>query len=599
MSITLRRKQRWFHAVAITCLSGFALCGCARGTRDLSSNLQKGAEQEALEAERQVAERKRHDSSSIGSKVLKEQDFEEKSVATRRVERKPTVTVDPWSDAEESLESDTAIASKDSSLDEDEGRIRTVSGTEEVEELLEGSEAELAEELFRENSEVDEESTAATAEEQDSEAEGTVRIQKEPAPQTPASRSRSANTLATARSGQASYRGTQEHPWSRKAPVVERSDGVQTAEVDTESVETTQSEVSQSRTRTQPEADESRMAQSDSQIEAKARIRVLVEQAKSLLRKGEYRAAYRAAQVAQRTAESHDVYFTAGEEQPADVVRAALSKIRTEETRVAESSKRPTSKPAPVVSRDDQTRPFSTDRKKASSNLPDGWTFAEWQGGQAEQPTSVSRPVAMESREAAGIRIQPNTRRRDEVEGFPGRSVWKSQSENSAAEFPTEDSVAQSSATAAGDSASDVVPATLPNETLTGQFGQSQGRPTGKLLVPRPFPKSDLDDSSATPAPPTADAPQLSLGENWRQENLDTAGAGRMPLLVAPIPPQETVAESLVDLSEEPLAIETDDLTTPAKDSKLWMLLAAAAGAFAMLFVRRRPAAVRVEPKAP
>lgn len=72
-----------------------------------------------------------------------------------------------------------------------------------------------------------------------------------------------------------------------------------------------------------------------------------------------------------------------------------------------------------------------------------------------------------------------------------------------------------------------------------------------------------------------------------------------MPLLVAPIPPQETVAESLVDLSEEPLAIETDDLTTPAKDSKLWMLLAAAAGAFAMLFVRRRPAAVRVEPKAP
>ena len=71
-----------------------------------------------------------------------------------------------------------------------------------------------------------------------------------------------------------------------------------------------------------------------------------------------------------------------------------------------------------------------------------------------------------------------------------------------------------------------------------------------------------------------------------------------MPLLVAPLPPQEPVADSLVEMAEEPLAVETDDLAKPASESKLWMLLAAAAGAFAMLFVRRRPAPVRVDPKA-
>ncbi len=57
-----------------------------------------------------------------------------------------------------------------------------------------------------------------------------------------------------------------------------------------------------------------------------------------------------------------------------------------------------------------------------------------------------------------------------------------------------------------------------------------------------------------------------------------------MPLLVAPMPPQEPIAAPLVETTDETLAVEADNTSQPASDSKLWLLLAAAAGAFAMLF---------------
>lgn len=595
MRITLRRKQRWFHAVAITCLSGFALCGCARGTRDLSSNLQKNAEQEALEAERHVAERKRQDSTSA-SKILKERDFEEKAVAVHQAERKPrpeTSADDPWGAAEARQGSQSVDASEDTyASEDDEGVIRTVSGSETAEDLMANSDTDTAEELFPDPSEDGETATEASGESEDvkspfrhseesspDDSEGKVHIQKKQTPSSAAQRSRSANTLATARSGEASYRGTQEHPWSRKAPVVQRSEE-----------ESTSAQTAQPQAEDRTQAADSRMEESDAQIEAKARIRILVDQAKSLIKKGEYRSAYRAAQVAQRMAESSDVYFAAGEEQPADVVRAVLGKIRSQETPVASTSKRPAPKASQPETRTTQSKVV---RKTAASNLPDGWAFAEWQSGTKElAATKTPEKSATKHAGVAGMRIQPSTRRRSETNAFPSGTDWKPQSENP---------VAQSSATTADDPSSEVVPAALPSDSLTGRSDRQANvnEPGGRLQVPRPFPKPDLDDQPATPAPPAIESPQLAVGQNWRNESLDTAGAGRMPLLVAPLPPQEPVADSLIEMAEEPLAVETDDLGKPASESKLWMLLAAAAGAFAMLFVRRRPAPVQVEPKAP
>lgn len=591
MRIKLRRKQRWFHAVAITCLSGFALCGCARGTRDLSSNLQKSAEQEAIEAERHVAERKRQDSNSKTSKILKEQDFEEDSVAQSRTGRPD----DPWADT--STQGVANSEESDSQADVEEDVIRTVSGSESVDELLSDSEAEPVEELFADPPD-DVSMNVAESASESSDDEGMVRIQRKPTPPSQPSttqRSRSANTLATARSGQASYRGAQEHPWARKSPVIERTPAEESqfaADSETESpVESPRNrESSASRDRQLADhsaAGPSQIEESDSQAETKARIRVLVDQANSLLKKGEYRSAYRAAQVAQRMAESADIYFSAGEEQPADVVRAVLSKIRTNDTQIASGSKRP----APTSqSTAKKAHPFDDETMKAfqASKLPDGWASAGWRDGAEEKP--AEKPVAVKEtptkpKEVAAMRIQPGSRRR-ESRAFPGRNEWQSASENT---------VAQSSATAADNSAAELIPATISQEAASIRPEAKPSRATGQLLVPRPFPKPDFD---AEPTTSEASSDELALTQDWRSEKLDTAASGRMPLLVAPLPPQDSGIEPDLDLADEPLAVEADDLTKPASESKLWMLLAAAAGAFAMLFVRRRPAPVRAETKA-
>lgn len=569
MRRTLRQKRRWFHAVAITCLSGFALCGCARGTRDLSSNLQKNAEQEAIEAERSIAERKRQDSPS--SKILKERDFEEKTASVGRSVKKP-VTLrpadDPWSDAED-RERSWPDEQSDSEFADRENRIQTVSGSESAEDLLSNSDPDTAEELFREplaeEESVDEseEPAAEMPSETADDSEGNVRIQKKPTTPSTGERSRSAYTQSTARSGQASYRGTQEHPWSRKAPVAQRS----AVNEEKESV----------RTDSRPEVAESRMVETDAQLEAKARVRVLVEQAKSLLRKGEYRSAYRAAQVAQRMAESNNVFFAAGEEQPAEVVRAVLNKIRAEETRVAAASKseaRPT-KPAPKAAESEVT---SAPQRTTVSKLPDDWTFAEWQGGEKPVATKSTRATVPAKPEGvAGMRIQPNQRRRTESKAFPGRTDWKPAGDST----PDQNTVEQSSASTAENVSSLIVPATLPDDSVTGST-------TPK--APRPFPDREVENTVKAPAPPVEVSSELAVSQSWRNESLDTAGTGRGPLLVAPLPPQESAVAPLVETVDETLAVETDSVPRPASDSKVWLMLAAAAGAFGMMFVRRRPA---------
>jgi hypothetical protein len=571
MRKTLRQKRRWFHAVAITCLSGFALCGCARGTRDLSSNLQKNAEQEAIEAERSIAERKRQDSSS--SRILKERDFEEKTASVRRPVKKPVASRpvdDPWSDAED-RERSWSDEQSDSQFGDRENRIQTVSGSETAEDLLSNSDPETSEELFTEPSEPEEpvndseeaksaaEMPSATADDE----EGSVRIQRQRTPSPPGDQSRSAYTQSTARSGQASYRGTQEHPWSRKAPVAQRSGQENPAE--------------SARTSSRPEMVESRMEETDAQLEAKARVRVLVEQAKSLLRKGEYRSAYRAAQVAQRMAESSNLFFAAGEEQPAEVVRAVLNKIRAEETRVAAvpKSEARSLKPAAKEVESDVT---ATLQKTTVSKLPDDWTFAEWQGGDKPVATKSAREaVAAKPDGVTGMRIQPSQRRRSDSKAFPGRSDWKSSSDNAA----DQSTVEQSSASTAENVSSEIVPATLPDDSLTRSPG---------LKTPRPFPEQEIENTVKAPVPPVEVSSELAVSQSWRNENLDTAGTGRMPLLVAPLPPQEPAVASLVETTDDTLAVETDSVPRPASDSRVWLLLAAAAGAFGMLFVRRRPA---------
>lgn len=566
MRRTMRQKRRWFHAVAITCLSGFALCGCARGTRDLSSNLQKNAEKEAIEAERSIAERKRQD-----SKVLDDEDFEEKTAAVSRSENRSVVSKrsdDPWSEAEDRKR---ALPDERSDTDagERENRIQVVSGSESEDNRW--ADPEPVEELFAESAETEDpivgsevaDSVADMPTASADEAEGTVRIRKEPAPTPSGTRSRSEYTQSTARSGQASYRGTQEHPWSRKAPVANHS------AID----EQGESTPAENRT----DVVESRMEETDAQLETKARVRVLVEQAKSLLRKGEYRSAYRAAQVAQRMAESGDVFFAAGEEQPAEVVRAVLNKIRAEESRLAVAPPIDTDKPAsapPVAASEVKQSP----KKTTVSKLPDDWTFAEWQRGDKPLTSKTARDTSTGKPEGvAEMRIQPGQRSRSDAKAFPGRTDWKPTGQSAS----DQNTVEQSSASTAEHISSEVVPATLPTDSLV--------RSTD-LKVPRPFPDRDRDSTAKAPAPPEQVSSELAVSQSWRNENLETAGTGRMPLLVAPLPPQESIAAPLVETTDETLAVEADNTTLPASDSKLWLLLAAAAGAFAMLFVRRRPA---------
>jgi len=565
MRRTMRQKRRWFHAVAITCLSGFALCGCARGTRDLSSNLQKNAEKEAIEAERSIAERKRQD-----SKVLDDEDFEEKTAAVSRSENRSVVSKrsdDPWSEAEDRKR---ALPDERSDTDagERENRIQVVSGSESEDNRW--ADPEPVEELFTESAETEDpivesevaDSVADMPTASANEAEGTVRIRKEPAPTPPGTRSRSEYTQSTARSGQASYRGTQEHPWSRKAPVANHS------AID----EQGESTPAENRT----DVVESRMEETDAQLETKARVRVLVEQAKSLLRKGEYRSAYRAAQVAQRMAESGDVFFAAGEEQPAEVVRAVLNKIRAEETRLAATSQNEARQPE-LSQQGSKSEAAETPKKTTVSKLPDDWTFAEWQPGDKPLTSKTARDTSTgKSEGVAGMRIQPGHRSRSDAKAFPGRTDWKSAGQITS----DENIVEQSSASTADDASSKVVPATLPADSLVR---------SADLKAPRPFPDRDFDRSEKAPAPPEVSS-ELSVSQSWRNENLESAGTGRMPLLVAPLPPQEPIAAPLVETTDETLAVEADNTSQPASDSKLWLLLAAAAGAFAMLFVRRRPA---------
>jgi hypothetical protein len=59
------------------------------------------------------------------------------------------------------------------------------------------------------------------------------------------------------------------------------------------------------------------------------------------------------------------------------------------------------------------------------------------------------------------------------------------------------------------------------------------------------------------------------------------------------LPPEEPLIPSaLAETADDLFAVEVEEPSPSEPASRLWMILAAAAGAFAMLFVRRRPVPV-------
>ncbi len=591
MRTTMRERNRWFTAVAMTCLSGFALCGCTRGNRDLSSNLPESAGREAIDAERHVAERKRQES---GSSKAKDQ------LAYRNEEPELSdPSEDPQWDA-------PGVVSKESKTTAPH-RVRKENSDLETAEWA-------GEYLDRRVKTVSEEKTAETAEPLlnspppgaaatelfNDEEEGTVHIKKS------AQKAAHAAEAQSPPPGNASFDGTSEHPWAKKSPGESRTktaEQLSTKSRDESSVSSTgphpepKKSVQASSSTDQPSQDNAR------QSEARARIQTLITQAKSLLNKEEFRSAYRVAQLAQRVADSEDVYFVAGEEQPADIVRLVLTKIRLDQHSPASLPEETTG--GPVVNAS-ATKPAG---RKSPSNLPEDWPFAEWKEGEGipvnrSQKMSVENPwaeggVEPSAKTMAQMRIEPGPSRKGSrsAVGFPNsRPEWKNTAKTPLAQSHSSDVTQPGLAdTRLGDKESQVVQADLssPPSAQADMEENVTSASTGRAPVPRPFPASASPGYQRSRPSEELTTEPLAMTDSWRTQDLDAVGPTRLPLLVAPLPPAEVPGtEVLNELAEDTLSTDIHEPSSPTSESKLWLILAAAAGAFAMLFVRRQPAAV-------
>ena len=211
MRNTLRDRNRWCTAVAMTCLSGFALCGCTSGSRDLSSHLPESAGRDAIEAERHVAERKRQETG-----VQKPKDRTATASQNRSASGRATASPDRWDDSEAVAVAKTGQgrAPRDTQNLKNAGwagesldrRVKHVSDEEEgvvdtAEALVDSPKrGPVATDLFDEE-----------------EDEATVRVQK------PARRDGPAATVTSSdnsrsRPGRASFDEISEHPWAKQAP---------------------------------------------------------------------------------------------------------------------------------------------------------------------------------------------------------------------------------------------------------------------------------------------------------------------------------------------------------------------------------------------
>ena len=448
------------------------------------------------------------------------------------------------------------------------------------------------------------------------EDEATVRVQK------PARRDGPAATVTSSdnsrsRPGRASFDEISEHPWAKQAPTTapirepQRSVAKSLLNDDEFAMETSDTPARVTPVpriaKTQTPVAEHPQQEDARQVEAKARVQRLLTQAKSLVNKGEFRSAYRVSLLAQRIADSEDLFFVAGEEQPTDIVRSILMKVRSEEIQQASTSLTGVDESQPVAQPAFRQTEVQIRPRPHRSRRPEGWSSDERQDGglSLEEPAStetIDNPWEESATEPSAkplmrIKPGPSTRGNRLNSEFPGsRPQWRNSQTEPLHISRSAEELAPGIATAKdGRRTAEVIPGHKPTGSSTGLPAETESSTLTTELVPRQFPSKSRTPAGAllsVDSPPTVPEP-LAMAQNWRNQNLNNVATGRMPLLVAPLPPEEPLT---------PVALATDvndtfatDIQEPAPvqpESKLWMILAAAAGAFAMLFVRRRPAAM-------
>jgi len=577
----------------------------------VSSNVQDSAAREAIEAERSVAARKRTESGASKSKEAlasidrkgsptkvgkptskKSFDFEESNVDSAELALRPSTKARKSKAASVDSELETAEWSGDS-LDRS---VKTVSGEREADDveiaepLLEtrGREA-VASELFDEQ-----ESLSA----------------KKPALKQKSIEKITASTTGKPRPKAASVESSSEHPWASNS-LAESQTRVGKAKTATKTASTNKGLVAedgderanaslQRKPSKTSRADQSTLDEAQ-QLEAKARVEALLTQSKSLVRRGEFRSAYRVAQLAQRVADSEELFFTAGEVQPADVVRSVLMKIRFEESQLADASELESEREESAEVVKEPASPWDTPASKvvsrpatAHSNLPGGWSSADSHGSATQWADDSDSSASSHSPWTRGevittaphsIRIKPGSVARTSRinPAFPMRKEeWRSSANEPLSLSSALGSEDKSLTTTTPNVESpEVVQVNRQSDLIEDLPAQTASAETIDGLVPLPFPKNPAGELQAS-------------AEEWRTQDINNFETNRSPLLVAPLPPEEpamgpTLPEEVMDGT---LAIDIQEQTQPPQESKLWMMLAAAAGAFAMLFVRRRPAAV-------
>ncbi|RLS53761.1 MAG: hypothetical protein DWH91_13590 [Planctomycetota bacterium] len=563
MHATLRTKNRWFSAtMALACLAGVTMEGCTRTNRDMTASVSEKAAQEALNAERHSAERRRLESTSTRSKEV----VAKKTAPVEAPEKSPSLKREP-------LDSDEAIASNE--------ELRPSSQKVVIEDDLETADwageyldrrvqAVADSRLEEDSSEVepllderDEVRSAETAVDvwSSPDDEAVVRVSKKPAAvvdaQEPANdRSR----------GAASHAG--EHPWASKAPAVASAARTTSS---TQARTVSRSAVpSQSAHRAVPPN-----VDPVAQMQDKATIQTMLNKGHDLVDQGELRRAYTVVQMAQRMAESKNVFFAAGEEQPSDLIRSIQLKVRSgsPDSAMAQQSRHPSSRTSakiatPASGR--QTRVFRND-------IPEDWNFAEWQQASdgPSRETDPHEPAVNEglvrmTAEAVPQRKSPHSSR-TAGGAFPALPTeWASESAKTALQVPgefPEDQIAQG-------------PAVQPANASSADSPFAAEESTSSMVDGRPS--------------QTGSDSELALAD-WRTQSLENVTGTRQPLLVAPLP------STIEELAPPPPALDNDilavDLSAESTDepskSKLWMVLAAAAGLLLVLLTRRRPALAR------
>lgn len=668
MRKSLPVRNRWFTVVTVTCLSGFALCGCARGTRDVATSLKDNAAREAVEAERKIAERKRGEARALSSKesfASKEKPvppskggkglasssknpFDRPDSAkgssdlAKSSAKKPSKSTSPTSKGE--------LATAEWSGDSLDRRVKTVSGEKEskdvdvAESLLDSRGREdVASDLFDESGVPAKKKTDLKGK-TDAKTPFGSESKHDPSDN---KESLTAKKPETKKSDTVSF---EDHPWAKESPAEEKTAAraktkdirnvskTPMAEISPDDLKedaleeegSTAFQKTGSLKKDPTKSDQTSLDEAQ-QLEAKARVQSLLSQSKTFVNKGELRSAYRVAQQAQRIADSEDLYFTAGEEQPADVVRAVLMKIRFEENKHA--AHQPAS--GPEMGAEPQSKAAKTHKqvsltKKEFANVPDGWSSAskseeedpsvyetpEKSGGSnnpwAKSDFVAAKPHPME------IKPRPTAQKDRSIPAFPDtQDQWRGVANEPMSLGRKSSGIQASGFESTAQNAfqkSKVTHATMP--AVPG-IGSHQDASVGPLTVSAPptAPEEPVASVVAVPHKPRAmesrevsepiDQPvpgSLASADDWRNEDLADIGVTRSPLLVAktlsdaaPAPPVEpTAAMNLAaDVMDDSLGIDVQE-PVPAKESssKLWMILAAAAGACAMLFIRQRPARV-------